>query len=89
MSWAKEVKKICQDIGVDYEGNNSEGFAPAASREPHLHCGSDHITFTSVGHSHRGLADGNSLRRGVTTEIRDELDEGDLKRVVQKLLDTF
>lgn len=88
MSWAKEVKKACAALGVAYDGDNSEGFVPGRSSEPHLHCGKDHVTYTSVGHRHKSVADGTGLRQSAQ-EVYDTTDNDDIKRVVQYLQSNF
>lgn len=94
MSWAKIVKKYCNSQVITYDGTNSEGYVPNRSREPHLHMGSDHVTFTDVGHSHTGLADGNGTRsvaREVLTSLADAegTDADQIRRVVQHLVDNY
>lgn len=94
MSWAKIVKKYCSQQVITYDGNNRELFVPSRYREPHLHVGSDHVTFTDVGHSHTAVCDGNGSRSGarelvVSLTESDNADVGNIRRVVQHLLDEY
>jgi hypothetical protein len=88
MSWAKAVKKACKELDITYDGDNSEGFVTDRSREPHLHCGKDHITYTAVGHSHKGIADGNNLRT-TAQEVYDTSGNEEIKQVIKYLQDNY
>ncbi|MCR9165133.1 MAG: hypothetical protein ACE37F_21320 [Nannocystaceae bacterium] len=94
MSWAKIVKKYCNKQAITYDGDNREGFVPSRSREPHLHIGSDHVTFTDVGHSHTSVCDGNGSRSGAR-DLVDSLGESsdpdvlNIQRVVKHLVDEY
>lgn len=94
MSWAKIVKKYCSQQVITYDGDNREGYVPSRSREPHLHVGSDHVTFTDVGHSHTSVCDGNGSRSSardllISLAKSDDTDVGNIRRVVQHLVDSY
>ncbi|MDE6761451.1 MAG: hypothetical protein K2J90_12385 [Lachnospiraceae bacterium] len=45
------------------------------TKEPHLHIHRGGITFTNVGHRHRGLVDGNTVRTDVINDVLRNLQQ--------------